>query len=209
MTTDLQTHLNCLREIISRSQELLEGNCFYIHQTLNQHPDLEPKQRNLLFAGKGKKRVMEIGFNGGHSCLLFLLADPSSQIVLFDLGVHRYTHACFEYLHSAFPGRLSIIYGDSRTTVPDYRLSHPSDTFDLIHVDGGHAPEVVNADMDNSRLLSRPDTLVIYDDIWMAALRETFDDRVASGTLEPVSGFEPTHMYAHALCRFRFTESGK
>jgi hypothetical protein len=63
-----------------------------------------------------------------------------------------------------FPGRHSLILGDSRITVPAYSEQRVR-PFDLILIDGGHSYEVAAADLNNARSLALANTLVIMDDI--------------------------------------------
>ena len=107
---------------------------------------------------------MEIGFNAGHSCLLYLMSNPTSKIQVFDLGEHIYTRACFEYLSTQFPNRMAIEYGDSRKTIPAYISENTDKVFDMIHIDGGHDQSVVRADILNSIILSDEKTIIISDD---------------------------------------------
>ncbi|CAK0770476.1 hypothetical protein CCP3SC1AL1_500014 [Gammaproteobacteria bacterium] len=63
-------HLEKIKEIATRNNELLEGNCFYMHNTWRQVPLLMYKQLNLFSLARGRRRILEIGFNAGHSCLV-------------------------------------------------------------------------------------------------------------------------------------------
>ena len=59
-------------------------------------PQLFTKQMNLYKSAMEAKNILEIGFNAGHSCLLFLLANPESKITIFDICEHKYAKPCFE-----------------------------------------------------------------------------------------------------------------
>jgi mannosyltransferase OCH1-like enzyme len=152
-----------LNEIIKQTGELLEGNVFYEHhsQNFDVNADFQTKRYNLFYQGKLAIDILEVGFNAGHSALLYLLANPYSHIHFFDLGEHRYSRACFDFLNSQFPGRLSVVWGDSTVTIPqfqDYRL------FDFIHIDGGHTRFVAESDVHNCRSLAKENALVMIDD---------------------------------------------
>jgi hypothetical protein len=151
-----------LSEIIKSSGELLEGNVFYEHHSsdFNVNSAFQHKRLNLFYYGKLAVDILEIGFNAGHSALLYLLANPYSKIHFFDLGEHQYSRMCFDYLNHNFPGRLSVTWGDSTVTIPQY----PITLFDFIHIDGGHTRFIAESDFHNCRSLARSHTLLMIDD---------------------------------------------
>lgn len=152
-----------LNEIITKSGEPLEGNVFYEHHSHDYsiHRDFQNKRLNLFYHARSALDILEIGFNAGHSALIYLIANSYSKVHFFDLGLHNYSRPCFEYLNSKFPGRISIVWGDSTVTIPKY----PSRaTFDFIHIDGGHTRFVAESDFNNCRSLSTPDSLLMIDD---------------------------------------------
>lgn len=79
----------------------------------------------------------QIGTNSGHSALLWLLALPDARVLSFDIGIHRpaargrrvgaplsrarcarsVVRSAAMYLERRFPGRLSLILGDSTVKV--------------------------------------------------------------------------------------------
>ena len=199
--SELSKHVSALASLVRASGELFEGNCMYEHGTFNLHPDLIDKQKNLVEVSRDKQRIVEIGFNAGHSCLLFLLSNPTSTIQVFDLGDHEYTAPCFNYLQGQFPGRLEIIYGDSMNTLPLF-IKETRMKYDLFHVDGGHETETARADVLNCSKLAHAGSLVIYDDVDFRNLAVLYKELVDSKILEPVDSFIPTRMYKHALCKF-------
>ena len=50
-TDELQLYLEDLKTIIEDSNEILEGNCFYHHRTLNLCDEMYQKQLNTQLAG--------------------------------------------------------------------------------------------------------------------------------------------------------------
>lgn len=89
-----------LHNVIEQMGEPLEGNCYTYHMSTVKAPELLNKQTNLFslafplrYLGNGK--ICEIGFNGGHSSLLFLLGAQTPQLLLFDLGDHSYMRTLF------------------------------------------------------------------------------------------------------------------
>nr|WP_199290590.1 class I SAM-dependent methyltransferase [Synechococcus elongatus] len=149
---DSQT-INCYRTIVTEEEQLfkaldhvvvesgepLEGNCFYYHLSLKPSALLENKRINLFSSATQAQKILEIGFNAGHSAALMLLANPNSNLLAFDICEHRYTEGCFAVLAERFPHRIDLIAGDSNTTLPLFRLEHPAVYFDLLHIDGSHS----------------------------------------------------------------------
>ena len=119
----LEKHLQNLEHIIKSSGEVLEGNCFYYHQSFTKFPELFNKQCNLASLAEGTKKICEIGFNAGHSALLLLGNKSVKEAIFFDLGEHKYMNPCFEYIQKAFLGiEMDLIVGDSRISLPKWLL---------------------------------------------------------------------------------------
>lgn len=148
---------------------IVEGGSFQIvHQVA--------RLRELVYR-TSPKSIMEIGFNAGHSALLFLaITPPETKVVSFDLGEYAYVFAAKRYIDSVFPGRHTLVTGDSTTTVPKYEeqvahrmknpLTAPPLSFDFIFIDGGHQEDIPMKDILNSqRLAAGPHTIVAIDDI--------------------------------------------
>jgi len=167
---------------------LIEGGSFQIKAQVNRLRELVAKRQ--------PKPSMEIGFNGGHSALLFLsITPPETKIVSFDLGEYAYVFAAKRYIDSVFPGRHTLVTGDSTTTIPNYeeQVAHrlkntetaPPLKFDLIFIDGGHQDDIPLKDILNSQRLARDDrTIVAIDDICRSQARH------AHYTVEPTKAWD-------------------
>lgn len=114
--------------------------------------------------GKKDLKIMEIGFNGGHSSELFLNCNNDLSVVSFDLGEHTYLPLAKQYIDNKYPNRHKLITGDSRISVPKFIYENRDVKFDIIFVDGGHEYIVAKEDMLNCFYLSHKDTVVILDD---------------------------------------------
>ena len=90
------------------------------------------------------RKILEIGFNAGHSSELFLRENTAAHVTSFDLGEHRYVQTAKEYLDRRFRRRHVLVLGDSTQTVPGFESNY---LFDLIFIDGGHSYEVAKADL--------------------------------------------------------------
>lgn len=151
------------------------------------------------------KLIGEIGFNAGFSSYTFLAANPKAVVYSFDLGEYEYVLPAKQYIDKMFPGRHTLVIGDSLQTVPSFQRTHPQLKFDLIFVDGGHDYEVAKADLVNMRVFASQNTILVTDDLtpwkpwgegptraWQEALSEGLvvqeelvrDGRVVS-TIEP------------------------
>lgn len=167
---DSKDKLYQIEKIIRESGEKLEGNCFYYDETLDLYHDLLPKQINLFWAGsKATFRLCEIGFNAGHSSLLFILGRDQTplEFTIFDIGHHKYTLPTMKYLKKTFPYvKMEYIEGDSIQTILKWIFEHPHymGTYDVVHVDGGHGELCVINDMKNADLLLKIGGIMIIDD---------------------------------------------
>ena len=116
--------------------------------------------------------IAQTGFNVGHSALLFLSHLPC-KVVSFELNHAEGTSrrkACeagAKYLEYAFPGRHTIVYGNSQKTLKQFAKDHAPcvPCFDVIFVDGGHSAKCAAADLENFRALARPGATLIIDDV--------------------------------------------
>jgi predicted O-methyltransferase YrrM len=106
------------------------------------------------------KRILEIGFNYGHSSLLFLLntAGLNTEVVSLDIGDHSRIGS--DYIRREFGRRHKFIFGNSLVEIPKL-----GGEFDLIFIDGGHSFRDSMMDIINCIRLSNSETLLVVDDI--------------------------------------------
>jgi cephalosporin hydroxylase len=205
-TNELNVELDALKRIIVSTGEPLEGNSFYAHQTLQLYPALFTKQVNLFWCGQeAKTRLCEIGFNAGHSALLFLIGRQATPLdmTIFDIGQHLYVKPCLSHLQSRFPlARVEYVEGDSTATMPAWieRNAAAVGSYDVVHVDGGHSEHCVTNDMKNADRLVRPGGLVIIDDTNHPPINLCADSYIASGLYTEVEVLK-TDGYPHRVLR--------
>jgi predicted O-methyltransferase YrrM len=110
------------------------------------------------------KHILEIGFNAGHSAHTFL-SHSLAHVTSFDLNIRGSVVHGKQYIDQKFPGRHTLILGDSTVTIPAFSEANPTRTFDLIFIDGGHTYDIAIADILNCKKLSHTNTIVVIDDV--------------------------------------------
>jgi hypothetical protein len=200
---------NILSDILSivrqGGNDKLEGNAFYCHMTTIRFPEYFPKQVNLFWAGlQAKKKICEIGFNAGHSALLLLLGskpDVHIDFTIFDIGHHFYTRPCMEYISKKFP-HVNMTYseGDSTIVIPSVIQENPEmcETYDVVHVDGGHTEHCIQNDLFNAAKLVKKDGYIVVDDTNINYINALVDKYIASGFFKEIDCL-PTSAYAHRI----------
>jgi predicted O-methyltransferase YrrM len=176
-----------------------------------------PAEIEYLIALVNDARLIgEVGFNAGVSCDAFLRASPA-HVVSFDIGEHDYVRIAKEFIDERFPGRHTLILGDSKKTIPRFAQENPETRFDVVFVDGGHDYETAKADLVNLRPLSHERTAVLMDDLmpWLEygeGPSRAWEDVISEGLLreeelfqdgERVERVAPPAERAWALGRYR------
>jgi hypothetical protein len=103
------------------------------------------------------KRICEIGFNAGHSASLWLLANPTAEVVVFDLWMHWHCEVAMDFLREAkfivngevlqnVSQRLTFVRGSSLRTVWQWLADNPDKKCDVLSVDGRHDMDWADAD---------------------------------------------------------------
>jgi predicted O-methyltransferase YrrM len=202
---EMLIYLEDLKQIILEHipETKFEGNSFYHHQSIREYPELYNKQLNLFWCGKQTpSRICEIGFNAGHSAMLLLLASSATTFTVFDIGHHQYTQPCLNYIEHIFPQvAFEYIVGDSTQTMPT-QMEGRQETYDLVHVDGGHSEVCATSDMKHADILLKPGGIMVVDDTDAPQINGLVESYLASRKYEVVDVLK-TFGYPHRVIRKR------
>lgn len=113
------------------------------------------------------KTICEIGFNGGHSTLMYSsILKGNVSIVSFDLCTSRNCEIGRTEILKRFPKlKLEIVKGNSTIQVPEYSRRRPDHKCDFMSIDGGHFGTVPYNDIINMQLLASDNHIVVIDDV--------------------------------------------
>jgi len=169
-------------------------------ESLEGHTQLEQNLTDSLtklVSDNKVKSVLEIGFNAGHSADTFLKASENITLVSFDIATHPYVDAGKQYIDEKYPGRHTLIKGDSRETVIEYYRNNPEKKFDLIFIDGGHYENIPQSDLANCRVFSHENTIVVMNDVkfkniesWNVKPNEAWESFVDSNSIDEIRHLE-------------------
>jgi predicted O-methyltransferase YrrM len=174
---EVKDHILNIAVILNNLGERVEGNliCDITADNFTDHIN-ESKIYNLLKLAEGKSKICEIGVNAGHSLLLMVSVNPNAEYLLFDLGHHSYTKPCVEYIKNAYPStKITEVYGDSNLTLRDYVKNNKLNTYDMIHIDGGHETSTVVNDFIYTQFLLKEDGIIIFDDYNYGNIKNVID----------------------------------
>ncbi len=200
---NIDRHANTLTEIARLSGDNLEGNCFTNHATTQRNEGLLSKRINLLEVAQHGKKILEVGFNAGHSALLLLLGcSPDAEITFLDIGGHPYVKPCFDYLKNISPTvKRDLIIGNTLYALPKMVLKEgQQNIYDIIHMDGGHARECVVNDLILLYMMVKPGGYLIVDDA-EGFILEQVSNFVSLGLLEIEPNQFVTQVYPHIITK--------
>lgn len=140
------------------------NNIFDMEGYSQQVPGQVQDLKNLV-SNPSIKRVLEIGFNAGHSADIFLKNNPNIHLTSFDLNMRPCVTYGKKYIDMTYPGRHTLIIGDSTLKIPEFVNLHSNEKFDLIFVDGGHDYITAALDLFNCKKLADENTIVMMDDV--------------------------------------------
>jgi predicted O-methyltransferase YrrM len=119
------------------------------------------------------KAYLEIGVRRGRSAAVVGALCPECAIYGFDLWIEGYAgyenpgpdFVRGELRKAGHTGDVTLVSGDSRTTVPEFLAQHPRLFFDVINVDGDHSVAGASRDLTNVLPRLKIGGVIVFDDI--------------------------------------------
>lgn len=188
ISEELQKHFDNISHVLRDIGERVEGNfvCDVFPDNIVIGKNIE-KIYNLKYLSINKKKICEIGVNAGHSLLIMIEQNPTAHYQLFDLGYHKYTQPCIEYIKTQYPNtKIDITYGDSKQTIKTHIFENKQEiqSYDLIHIDGGHDDLELSSDFYLSSLIGNKDCILIMDDYNFLNIKNFIDFRVTGKVIK-------------------------
>jgi predicted O-methyltransferase YrrM len=118
---------------------------------------------DLLVSKPTIKIVLEIGFNTGVSAASFLSSRDDVYVISVDIAQHKYVHDCKKLINQQFPGRHTLLIGDSKKIIPEL-IELGQIVPDLIFIDGDHIAPTPLIDARNCLAMGHKETLFVMDD---------------------------------------------
>lgn len=196
----IKTHYDAIHTMIVDSEQLPGGTCYYYHDSYEIYPAMTPKRANLFYYGRSANRIADIGFNAGHSTLLFALANPAAEITVFDLFTQLYAQPCLDYVRSVVPNTIESIVGNTMETLGPYADTH-ADTFDLVHVNGSFLIDKFTHDFAAALKMVKVGGIIIVDNMIINYISNHLNVHIAEGLVEEVTDRLPIDTYDHCFVR--------
>lgn len=118
---------------------------------------------NFITARPEIKVILEIGFNAGSSAAYFLSSRDDIKVISVDIGVHGYVNDCKRLINIHFPGRHTLLIGDSKVVIPLFS-KETKIVPDLIFIDGDHSEPTPLIDVRNCLKMAGQNTILVMDD---------------------------------------------
>ena len=161
------------------------------------------------------RRICEIGFNVGHSAIIWLDSKPDLVVAFdfFDLDASQIGAA---FLRDEYNVPLHIVPGPSSVTVPAFAHASSENNFfcDLLIVDGGHSIDDARSDLLSMRRLANPNFhLLLVDDIYCSSYHcigptTIANEMIHNATLSPpllaFTGFDGATPDARGVALFQY-----
>jgi predicted O-methyltransferase YrrM len=183
--TQIEPHLDQINSLVQNQTHDPEGSIYYPQgqpASGPPHSMFRTKRQALYLLATMHDRVLEIGFNAGHSALLMLCANPRLYLTSIDTAQHAYTRPCAEYVRRQFGNRFELVMGSSQECLPGLDLAE----FTAFHVDGSHQVSDAAGDMLHIMQSAANGSVVVFDDAGTGNLRMMLSALILGGGLTPL-----------------------
>lgn len=155
-------HFLALNEIMEKHGWPKGGGSYLIDgQSLAYNMSSFAKQEllyNTVNSLPENSKILEVGVYAAHSAFIMLVSNPSVRIIGIDT-CYPFTEECMGYLNDNFGYRMALVKGSSKDILPDF-----TGEYDLYHVDGSHAVEMIKSDIEMGKRLLKKDGVIVMDD---------------------------------------------
>ena len=118
-------------------------------------------------------RILEVGFNAGHSCCCFFNAYPETKITTFDICIHGTEEPGVKALQdNGFD--ITLIKGDSTQSIPKFFEKYDF-KYEFMFIDGGHFEEVPYKDIINTMEHLKVGGIFVVDDFNERSVRDGYN----------------------------------
>jgi hypothetical protein len=178
-----------------------EGSYFMDGRTLDYCPRMYEKQSSLYDISKGKKRIIEVGVNAGHSLLIMLLASEEAIFDVFDICMYGYTIPCIAYLNEHFSNRVFLHQGDSKYTLLHF-IKITDLLYDLFHIDGMHNFDYVDLELSCALSKTNWQSHIVVDDYCSNIIKaacDKYEDLHLLATFKETKCYAAHRIFVHEL----------
>jgi CBS domain-containing protein len=222
---------NLVRILEKNNHEpIIFGNLFYHHKVknfneLDLNKDMVEKRVRLFNVARNSSNIFEIGFNGGHSALLCLMANPESNLIFNDLSsyidfipgdtitkepldIHPevYVPEAIRTMEKLFPDRIVGIIGNSILEIPKFVKQNPETKVDCVHIDG----DKLNYKLDFFNLIPilSDGAKIVFDDSNIAHVKFLVNFLVRAGYVSRLSNYPSMkNKYSNEIVKFENSSS--
>ncbi len=136
----------------------------YITQ-VNEHSSQVINQINKLCNVNQLQNILEIGFLAGHSAEIFLNLNKTVNVTSIDESVLQSVKAGKEYIDLYYPGRHTLIKGNSNNVLKNEKFNSSQMKYDIILIDGSFKYDIIKQDILLSKNLAHDNTIIIINNI--------------------------------------------
>lgn len=164
--------------------------------------DIAPSFREILQI-TNPSSVWEVGFNAGHSALMFLMLNPKLIYHSVDIADNQQSS---DFLYDMFRG-FTFYLRDSKTVEQPVQEQGFLRHYDLVFLDGDHSYEAVVSDIEKA-LLFYPEYILLDDYRHLSHLYvETIVTKTFKDKLDLIKVYEFPHLwkgYSMGLCKVKY-----